>query len=185
MEKINAKQHTAIEKKYEGESYNAIAKIIKTPLSTIKGWFEKDGLLHQEYEDYALEMNKIKRRVAEQNLVRHVVTACNMLVALLGSDKDEVKFRACKEILDRVLGVSNTEMVFEPTDEQMQEWYKRTMPSHEELIKKVEEYNEQYNAQMNELFAKLEGQFNKYHVNHKDVQETVGEIRQAAYRFGR
>lgn len=78
MAEINAKQYKAVELKYEGESYQAIAKAIRVPLDTIKGWFESDGILSQYYENYTTNMDALRKKTAEHSLVRNVITASTM-----------------------------------------------------------------------------------------------------------
>ncbi len=94
----------AIRLKYNGESYPVIARKLKTPVSTVEKWFAFGGLLKEEYETYRDGQNEIRKNQAEWILHKSVETASSMLVALMGSPDDGVKFRACKEILDRELG---------------------------------------------------------------------------------
>ncbi len=100
----SAKCQEAIRLKYEGESYEAISKKTKTPLNTIKGWFRSEGPLREEYDTYADEQNELRLNESNQILRRNIHTASNMLVALMGSPDDNVKFRAVKEMHDRVHG---------------------------------------------------------------------------------
>lgn len=168
MAEVNAKQYKAIELKYEGESYQAIAKAIHAPLDTIKGWFESDGVLAQYYENYTKNMNALRKKTAECSLVRNVATASSMLIALMGSEKDEIKFRAAKEILDRVIGEP------QPPAEESQ----RPDGSYERHLKEAREYIKEKNEELTALFTRL-GEQMKYtgHADDKSVQETIGEIR--------
>jgi hypothetical protein len=98
------KYQEAIRLKYNGESYPVIARKLKTPVSTVEKWFAFGGLLKEEYETYRDTQNEVKKNQAEWIMHKSVETAASMLVALMGSVDDNVKFRACKEILDRELG---------------------------------------------------------------------------------
>ena len=100
----NAKYQEAIRLKYNGESYPVISRKLKIPVSTVEKWFAFGGLLKDEYESYRDGQNEVKKSQAEWILHKSVETASSMLVALMGSTDDNVKFRACKEILDRELG---------------------------------------------------------------------------------
>jgi predicted metal-dependent hydrolase len=100
----SAKCQEAIRLKYSGESYEVISKKIKTPIDTIKGWFRSEGPLREEYDTYTDEQNEFRLNESNQILKRNIHTAANMLVALMGSPDDNVKFRATKEMLDRVQG---------------------------------------------------------------------------------
>ena len=107
MAKIDTKSkrsNDAIRLKYEGESYDAISKAIKTPVETIRSWFKPAGPLKVEYEKYCDEQNDFKKREAQDIIKKNIATAASMLVALMGSADDSVKFRAAKELLDRELG---------------------------------------------------------------------------------
>jgi hypothetical protein len=100
----SAKCQEAVRLKYDGESYEAISKKVKTPVDTIKGWFRTEGPLRDEYDTYADEQNEIRLNESNQIIKRNIHTAANMLVALMGSPDDNVKFRATKEMLDRGQG---------------------------------------------------------------------------------
>ena len=107
MAKIDPKSkrsNDAIRLKYEGESYDAISKAIKTPGETIRGWFKRSGPLKAENGKYCDEQNEFKKREAQDIIKKNIATAASMLVALMGSADDNVKFRAAKELLDRELG---------------------------------------------------------------------------------
>ena len=107
MAKIDTKSkraYDAIRLKYEGESYDSISKSIKTPVETIRNWFRPNGQLKAEYEKYCDEQNEYKKREAQDIIKKNISTAASMLVALMASADDNVKFRAAKELLDRELG---------------------------------------------------------------------------------
>ena len=107
MAKIDPKSkraYDAIRLKYEGESYDSISKSIKTPVETIRNWFRPNGQLKAEYEKYCDEQNEYKKREAQDIIKKNIATAASMLVALMASADDNVKFRAAKELLDRELG---------------------------------------------------------------------------------
>ncbi|MBI2450849.1 MAG: hypothetical protein HYV52_00710 [Parcubacteria group bacterium] len=112
----------AIEMKYKGVSYQDIAERLneyasksrisrKFTMQTIKDWFKESGALAEAYRLYEQEMDGIHRetlevikkagaRVREENFR----LANEMLVALMGSQNDNVKLGAIKELLDRVEG---------------------------------------------------------------------------------
>lgn len=111
----------ALELKYKGYSYQNIAEDInhrfeksrkaKFTEQTIKDWFRQSGTLQETYRLYEQEMDTIHQetvdiirkagvRVREQNFR----LANEMLVALMGSQNDNVKLAAIKELLDRVEG---------------------------------------------------------------------------------
>ena len=94
----------AIRLKYESESYPIIAKKIKTPLSTVQKWFTEGGLLKEEYEVYRDEENQKRRELADETLKKNINTAADILVGLMGSDKDEIKFKSVIAILEREFG---------------------------------------------------------------------------------
>ena len=100
----NAKYQEAVHLKYAGESYIVIAKKLKTPLSTVRKWFMFGGLLKEEYDKYRDEQNEIKKADATEILRKNLAVAASMMIALMGSSDDNVKFRAAKEVLDRELG---------------------------------------------------------------------------------
>ncbi len=100
----NIKHQEAVRLKYNGESYPVIAKKLKVSVYTVEGWFAFGGLLKEEYDKFRDEQNEIRKDQALWVLQKNVETAATMLVALMGSADDGVKFRASKEILDRELG---------------------------------------------------------------------------------
>lgn len=100
----NTKYQEAVQLKYAGESYIVIAKKTKTPLSTVKKWFMFGGLLKEEYDKFRDEQNEIKKADAQEILRKNLAVAASMMIALMGSSDDNVKFRAAKEVLDRELG---------------------------------------------------------------------------------
>ena len=100
----NVRHQEAVRLKYNGESYPVIAKKLKVSVYTVEGWFAFGGLLKEEYDKFRDEQNEIRKDQALWILQKNVETAATMLVALMGSADDGVKFRASKEILDRELG---------------------------------------------------------------------------------
>lgn len=100
----NKKCQEAIQLKYEGETYPLISKKLKVPLNTIKDWFREDGLLKEEYEAYRDEENQKRRELANETLKKNINTAADILVGLMGSDKDEIKFKAAMAIHEREFG---------------------------------------------------------------------------------
>lgn len=100
----NQKYQKAIHLKYEGFSYPEIAKLLKVSEITVKRWFRPDGLLKDEYDAYEKETNAMTDSVVDTILKTKVEVAAKMLVALMGSKKDAMKFRAAKTILDYCFG---------------------------------------------------------------------------------
>lgn len=100
----NEKCQEAMRLKYERESYPIIARKIKIPLATIKRWFAEDGLLKEDYEEYRGEENQKRRELADAILKKNIKMAADILVGLMGSDKDEIKFKAAMSILEREFG---------------------------------------------------------------------------------
>jgi len=94
----------AIHLKYEGEEYAFIAKAIKVPIDTIKGWFEYDGLLYEQYAEYRDKRNEKLREESLTMLRGAVGTATKMIVALMGSNRDDIKFKAASAIIERIHG---------------------------------------------------------------------------------
>lgn len=140
----------ALEMKYEGASYREIAEKLNEHYSkktnkafseqTIKDWFKESGTLCVEYRAYEKEADEIHRentdmikkmgvRIREQNFR----IANEMLVALMGSQTDNVKLAAVKELLDRVEG--------KPTDNVESEKKHR---SYEDIIRQLELEGREY-----------------------------------------
>ena len=121
LKHITKYHERALELKYKGYSYQNIAEDInhrfeksrkaKFTEQTVKDWFKQSGTLQETYRLYEQEMNAIHQetvdiirkagvRVREQNFR----LANEMLVALMGSQNDNVKLAAIRELLDRVEG---------------------------------------------------------------------------------
>ena len=100
----NQKYQKAIHLKYEGFSYPEIAKLLKVSEITVKRWFRPGGLLKDEYDAYEKETNAMADSAVDAILSTKVELAAKMLVALMGSKKDTMKFRAAKTILDYCFG---------------------------------------------------------------------------------
>lgn len=112
----------ALELKYKGVLYRDIAETLNefAPKSgvkitfterSLKDWFRENGPLYEAYRMYEEEMDEIHRetlevikkagaRIREENFK----LANEMLVALIGSQNDNVKLGAIKELLDRIEG---------------------------------------------------------------------------------
>lgn len=141
----------AMELKYKGVLYTDIAETLnelgqKSGVKrnftdrSLKDWFRTDGPLYEAYHLYEEEMDEIHRetlevikkagmRVREENFR----LANEMLVALMGSNNDNVKLGAIKELLDRVEGKPK-ELI--SVDE--------GHPSYEQVIRQLEEEERQY-----------------------------------------
>lgn len=119
---LNEYHKLALASKYKGVSYQDIAEMLneqaqksgvnrKFTEQTLKDWFRESGPLSEAYRLYETEMDDIHRetmevikkagaRIREENFK----IANEMLIALMGSQNDNVKLGAIKELLDRVEG---------------------------------------------------------------------------------
>lgn len=100
----NEKYQNAIRLKYSDFTYLEIAQMLKVSHVSVKRWFRSDGLLKEEYDRYEKERNHVRDKETDTVLARHSVTAANILVSLMASKSDAMKFRAVKAILDYVMG---------------------------------------------------------------------------------
>lgn len=118
LKELNKKHKEAIRLRYEGNTEDEIverltAQKMKTTANTIKSWFRTGGLLEAEYKkhcreqaDMEAEIEKALRERARHIMKGAVKTAAEMLVALMGSDRDEVKLKACLKIIEQEFGKS-------------------------------------------------------------------------------
>ena len=118
----NQKYQKAIRLKYESFSYPEIAKLLKVSEVTVKRWFRPDGLLKDEYDIYERETNALTDSVVDTILKTKVEVAAKMLVALMGSKKDTMKFRAAKTILDYCFGKTGVSKESEYDDEDQEKY---------------------------------------------------------------
>ena len=118
----NQKYQKAIRLKYESFSYPEIAKLLKVSEVTVKRWFRPDGLLKDEYDTYERETNVLTDSVVDTILKTKVEVAAKMLVALMGSKKDTMKFRAAKTILDYCFGKTGVSKESEYDDEDQEKY---------------------------------------------------------------
>ena len=109
----NQKYQKAIRLKYESFSYPEIAQLLKVSEITVKRWFRPEGLLKDEYDVYEKEMNTMTDSVVDAILKTKVEVAAKMLIALMGSKKDAIKFRAAKTILDYCFGKTGVNQEYE------------------------------------------------------------------------
>ncbi|MFA6018560.1 MAG: hypothetical protein WC776_05285 [Patescibacteria group bacterium] len=100
----STKYQEAVRLKYSGDSYSFISKKIKIPVSTIEKWFAFGGLLKGEYEKYRDEQNTIRHENGLVIFKKNIEIASSMIVALMGSENDNVKLNASKEIVYREYG---------------------------------------------------------------------------------
>lgn len=105
---LNKNHHLAIELKYEGLSYEDIAKELKGKFSvnTLKMYFASDGVLYDAYLDYESKQNQARRDSVQGIFDKHVVTAAQVLVdAMLNAKKSSRKKQEAigyaEKILDR------------------------------------------------------------------------------------
>src|SRR3989304_1236748 len=112
LKELNKIHREAIRLRYEGNTAGEVVEKLvalglKTTISTYEHWFETGGLLEVEYEKYCREQKDIEARVEATLRVRaqHIMkgavkTAAEMLVALMGSDRDEVKLKAAIKLVE-------------------------------------------------------------------------------------
>ena len=107
---------------------------------TIKDWFKEGGTLCEDYRTYETEIDEVEvenlinikkmgARIREENFR----IANEMLVALIGSENDNVKLGAIRELLDRVEGKPKEAISIDD---------KR--PSYEQIIRELEREEEEY-----------------------------------------
>lgn len=113
---INKIHREAIRLRYEGSTQDEMverlaAQELKTTVNTIEGWFRAGGLLETEYEKYCHEQEQIESRIEKvlrqraQHIMKGAVkTAAEMLTALMGSERDEVKLKAAIKIIEQEFG---------------------------------------------------------------------------------
>ena len=118
LKQLNNVHREAIHLRYQGNTAEEAverltAKGLKTTVNTYEGWFVTGGLLEVEYEKYCQEQEDIETRVEKvlRERAKHIMsgavkTAAEMLVALMGSDRDEVKLKACLKIIEQEFGKS-------------------------------------------------------------------------------
>ena len=140
----------AMAMKYRGTPYKDISEKLTERFSkevsrgfsdqTIKDWFKLGGTLHEDYRTYETEIDEVERenliiikkmgaRIREENFR----IANEMLVALIGSENDNVKLGAIRELLDRVEGKPKEAISVDD---------KR--PSYEQIIRELEREEEEY-----------------------------------------
>ncbi len=118
LKELNKIHREAIRLRYEGNTAGeVIEKLVmlglKTTISTYEHWFETAGLLEIEYEQYCKTHEDIEGKVEKEirARARHIMkgavrTAAEMLVALMGSDRDEVKLKAAVKLVEQEFGKS-------------------------------------------------------------------------------
>jgi len=180
MAEINSKQQRAIELKYEGENYQAIAKTLRVSIDTIKNWFASNGVLFEKYHAYAKNMNRMRILEASITIAQQVHLASRMLISLMGSKRDEVKLKAAREILsyafkDAGIGSADT------TDNDLDV----DKMSYEERLKLYEEWYGDKNKETKEYLEALEEAIRAAVPNYADnqsLQKTLGDVRRQALR---
>lgn len=116
LKELNRIHREAIRLHFEGntaeESVEKLAALgLKTTIHTFNTWFKTGGLLEVEYEKYCYEQKDIEARVeatlrarAQHIMKGAIKTASEMLVALMGSDRDEVKLKAAIKLVEQEFG---------------------------------------------------------------------------------
>ena len=100
----NQKYQKAIRLKYESFSYPEIAELLKVSEITVKRWFRPDGLLRRDNHATKKKTQGMTTPGDDTNPKTKGEAAATRLVALMGSKKDAMKFRAAKTILDYCFG---------------------------------------------------------------------------------
>lgn len=116
LKELNKIHREALRLHYEGNtSEEAVERLaalgLKTTIYTFNTWFKTGGLLEVAYENYCHEQKDIEARVeatlrarAQHIMKGAVKTAAEMLVALMGSDRDEVKLKAAIKLVEQEFG---------------------------------------------------------------------------------
>lgn len=145
LKELNKIHREAIRLRYEGNAAGeVIEKLValglKTTISTYEHWFETGGLLEVEYEKYCREQKDIETRVeaALRERAQHIMkgavkTAAEMLVALMGSDRDEVKLKAAIKLVEQEFGKA-----IQPVSGNI---------TYEQIIRELEQEKDEYSQQ--------------------------------------
>lgn len=179
MAEINSKQQRAIELKYEGENYQAIAKTLRVSVDTIKNWFASDGVLFEKYHAYAKSMNRMRVLEASITIAQQVHLASRMLVSLMGSKRDEVKLKAAREILSYAFkdaGIDSPDVDDDFDVDKM---------SYEERLNLFEKLKEEDNRVTDEYLEALEEAMRAAlpnYAHNQSLQEALGNVRKRALR---
>lgn len=145
MKKPNKIHREAMRLRYEGNSAEeSVEKLdalgLKTTVNTYHTWFVSGGLLEAEYEKYCKTNEDIESKVEKEVRARaqHIMkgaikTAAEMLVALMGSDRDEVKLKAAIKLVEQEFGKA-----IQPLSGNM---------TYEQIIRELEREKDEYSQQ--------------------------------------
>src|SRR3989338_5145289 len=143
--KLNKIHREAIRLRYEANTQEEIVEKLavqglKTTINTVEGWFRAGGLLEAEYEKYCktnedieTQIEKVVRARARHIMKGAVKTAAEMLVALMGSDRDEVKLKACLKLVEQEFGKA-----IQPLSGNI---------TYEQIIRELEQEKDEYSQQ--------------------------------------
>lgn len=145
LKELNKIHREAIRLRYEGNTAGEVVEKLvalglKTTISTYEHWFETGGLLEVEYEKYCREQRDMESRVeatlrarAQHVMKGAVKTATEMLVALMGSDRDEVKLKAAVKLVEQEFGKA-----IQPVSGNL---------TYEQIIRELEREKDEYSQQ--------------------------------------
>ena len=145
LKELNKIHREAIRLHYEGNTAEeAVEKLaaleLKTTVYTLNTWFKTGGLLEVEYENYCREQKESEARVeavmrerAQHTMKGAIKTAAEMLVALMGSDRDEVKLKAAIKIIEQEFGKA-----IQPVSGNL---------TYEQIIRELEREKDEYSQQ--------------------------------------
>lgn len=104
---MNDLHQSAIELKYDGSTYQVISQKLGNGLTeqTLKKYFARDGLLHDAYEEYEDDQNKLRCKEAKTLLRRETIHAAEALVKTLKKAEENEDYglilKVAAVILDR------------------------------------------------------------------------------------
>ncbi len=104
LEQLNNKELEVVRLKYLGKKSGEIAEATGYTEQYVRKLIARHGRLSDAYEEYETKENQRKRNRASRLLTQNVDNAVIVIASLLVDVDPNVKLRAAREILDRVLG---------------------------------------------------------------------------------
>lgn len=101
MVRISAKHRKAIELKYLGKKYSYISKQVGLSETTLYKYFSKEGMLFDEYKEYAKDMSEVATMETRARLVSEAMEAVRTIIAISKGKDTRMSLRAAQDILDR------------------------------------------------------------------------------------
>ncbi len=104
---MNNLYQSAIELRYEGLTYREISEKLGNGLSelTLRHYFARDGQLHDTYEEYEDDQNKLRCKEAKTLLRRETIHAARALINTLNRAEEKEDYalilKVAAMILDR------------------------------------------------------------------------------------